>query len=113
MAQYRFLTDHYIGTTYILAGTTASTADAIGGGTLPINFRPSGNCEPLDTPAVNAFYAQGPQLLGLVRPQWATIPVNAPVTYWRGTPLPAVPGANAGTSWQLTGLGANLPAIVI
>jgi hypothetical protein len=112
MAQYRFLVDHYIGTTYILAGTTASTADVIGG-TLPANFRPSGAVDPLDTPAVNAFYAQGPQATPLVRPQWATIPVSPPATYWRGTPLPAVPGANAGTSWQLTGLGSNLSAIVI
>jgi hypothetical protein len=101
MAQYRFLVDHYIDTTYIQAGTTASTVD-VGGG-LPINFRPSGAVDPLDTLAVNAFWAAGPQATPLVRMQWSTQFVAPPVTYWRQIPY--------GRLWQLTGLGAALPPI--
>jgi hypothetical protein len=101
MSSYRFLADHYIGTAYFLAGTTASTRDV--GGTLPINWGPSGNCEPLDAPAVNAFYAAGVQPPGLIRQQWSNVPVSVPVTYWR-----QIPG---GRLWHLTGLGAALAPI--
>jgi hypothetical protein len=102
MAQYRFLQDCYVGTAYVNAGDVASTADV--GGALPANFIPPAAVDPLDTPAVNAFYAQGPQTMPLlVRQQWSTIPVNVPVTYWK-----QIPG---GKLWQLTGLGAGLPPI--
>jgi hypothetical protein len=111
MSMYRMLSDHWVGTQYYPAGTVASTADA--GGTLPVGWRPSGAVDPLDQPAVNQFYAQGPQATPLVRAQWSTVPVNLPVTYWRGVPQPAVPGAKDLTSWSLTGLGANLPPIMI
>ena len=103
MSQYRFLQDAYVGTQYFLAGTTAATAD-VAGGTLPIGWTPSVCVDPLDTPAVNAFYAQGPQTFPiLIRQQWSTQPVSPPVTYWR-----QIPG---GRMWQLTGLGAGLPPI--
>jgi hypothetical protein len=101
MSTYRLLADHYIGTAYVLAGTIQSTQDV--GGMLPINWQPSGACEPLDAAAVAQFYAQGPQLTPLVRQQWTTQPVGQPVTYWRqlpGTPM-----------WQLVGLGAGLAPI--
>ena len=106
MSQYRFLQDAYIGTQYYLAGTTATTAD-IPGGTLPIDWVPGPYVDPLDTAAVNAFYAAvGPNIpvyQVLVRPQWSTIPVFSPTTYWRQLPY--------GQRWQLTGLGAGLPPI--
>jgi hypothetical protein len=72
MSAYRFLQDAYIGTQYFQAGTTASTAD-VAGGTLPIGWKPGVCVDPLDTPAVNAFYAIGPQTAPiLVRQQWST-----------------------------------------
>jgi hypothetical protein len=100
MSQYRFLQDAYVGQ-YFLAGTTAATAD-VAGGTLPIGWTPSVCVDPLDTAAVNAYWAAGPQLLGLVRQQWSTIPVTPPVTYWR---------AVGGGQYQLGGLGAGLPPL--
>jgi len=103
MALYRFLSDCSVGQFVYPAGTEASTSDA--GGTLPANFPPNGNMEPLDQAALTAFYSQGPQSLGLVRAQWTTQAVNPPATYWKGT---ATAGA---TSWQLTGLGAGLAPI--
>jgi hypothetical protein len=59
--------------------------------------------DPLDTPAVNAFYAQGPQLLGLVRGTFGF--VGAPATYWNPT---VVAGS---LKWSLTGLGVGLVPI--
>jgi hypothetical protein len=100
MAQYRFLADAYVGTTYIQAGTTLST-DV--GGTLQANWAPPGAVDPLDASAVAAFHAAGPQPPPLVRQQWSTIPVSPPVTYWK-----QIPG---GRQWQLMGLGVGLAPI--
>jgi hypothetical protein len=91
MAQYRALQDCYIGGAYISAGDVV---------TLPNNFIPPGAVDPLDTPAVNAFFNAGPQLCGLIRPQWSTQFVAPPVTRWVSGP-----GAN---QVQLTGLGAGM-----
>ena len=103
MAQYRTLVDVYMGGQHILAGTTL---------TMPDNFVPSAAFDPLDTPALNAFYAVGPAPPPLVRQQWSTQAVAPAVTYWKPTSLPALPGASGLTSWQLTGLGEGLPPIV-
>jgi len=103
MAQYRFLQDAYVGTQYFQAGTTAATAD-VAGGTLPIGWKPPLCVDPLDTPAVNALFAAGPQTMPiLIRQQWSAIPVSPPMTYWQQTP-----GSHW---WRLTGLGASLPSI--
>jgi hypothetical protein len=102
MAQYRFLVDCFIGS-YILAGTTLSTQDV--GGSLPSNFVPPAAVDPLDTAAVNAFYAAGVQFTPLVRQQWSDVQVAPPITYWK--PIPG------GPFWQLTGLGAGKPPIAI
>jgi len=105
VATYRTLVDVYIGGAHILAGTTITTAD---------NFVPSAAYDPLDTPAVNQFYAQGPRATPLARTQWSTQFVAPAVTYWKPTPLPpAAPGGGSLTSWQLVGLGSNLPATVV
>jgi hypothetical protein len=102
MATYRTLSDIYIGGGVILAGSTLSTQDV--GGSLPTNWVPPGAVDPLDTPAVNAFYAAGVQPPPLVRQQWSTIPVSLPVTYWRRT--------GNGYFWQLTGpLGSSYAPI--
>jgi hypothetical protein len=105
MAAYRFLQDASVGQFYYPAGTIASTADV--GGTLPVGWPPNGAVDPLDATAVTAFYALGPQPLGLVRPQWVGQPVTPPITRWVATILPHA------TSYSLSGLGAGLPALMV
>ena len=104
MAQFRLLGDHSIANQVLLAGTIQATADV--GGVLPVNWKPTGNSEPLDSAALTLFYNAGPQVPGLVRQQWSTIGLAPPVTYWRATSPLTGP-----TSWQLTGLGAGLAPI--
>jgi hypothetical protein len=101
MASYRFLSDAYVGGAHILAGTVLSTQHV--GGTLPNDWRPPGAVDPLDAPAVSAFYAAGVQPPPLVRSQWSTVFVAAPVTYWKPT--------GNGSLWVLTGLGAGYAPI--
>jgi len=88
MSTYRLLADHYINNQLLPAGTTQTTAD-IPGGLLPANWQPSNAVEPLDTPAVNAFYAAGPQLLGLLRGQSAS-DLLAMVSHQRWNVLPTL-----------------------
>ena len=103
MAQYRMLQDHFDANgRYYQAGTIASTQDA--GGTLPTGWTPTGQVDPLDTPAVNAFYAAGPQLNGPIKTQWSALSVAAPVTRWVERVNP-----NPYREYVLTGLGAGLP----
>jgi hypothetical protein len=92
-SQYLFLEDHYINGNYIPAGTIASNADL-----LPAQWVPTPNVDPLNTGAVNAFYAAGPGIQGPVRTQFTPLPVRQPVTYWRQV------GPDI---WALTGLGSN------
>jgi hypothetical protein len=106
MSSYRFLQDHSVGGIYYQAGTIASTVDV--GGTLPVNWPPTGACDPLDAPAVAAFYQMGPQLGALIRQQWVGLPVTAGVTRWVVNPQPTLPG-NPGREYVLTGLGSGLP----
>jgi hypothetical protein len=102
MSTYRTLSDIYLGGAAILAGTILSTQD-VGGG-LPVNWVPPAAVDPLDTAAVTAFYAAGPQIMPiLIRQQWSNVFVAPPVTYWR-----QISGSN---QWQLMGLGANLAPI--
>jgi hypothetical protein len=82
MATYRFLQPAYVAGAYYDAGTTATTAD-IPGGTLPANWKPTGNVEPVDAAAATAFFNAGPQPLGLIRTQFTTLPVGVPATVWK------------------------------
>jgi hypothetical protein len=91
MATYKLLQDHTLppNGAYALAGTVV---------TMPDNWVPSGNCEPLDQAALTAFINAGPQQLGLVRQQWSGQFVTPPKTYWK----PATSGIWSGSSfWQL------------
>ena len=100
MSRYRFLQDAYIANLYFPAGTVASTADA--GGTLPAGWQPGPFVDPLDTPAVNAFYSAGPQRAAK---QWGGangVPGPKPATAWVTTPQPSNPSVML---WSLTGLG--------
>jgi hypothetical protein len=97
MSSYRFLEDHSIGSFYYPAGTTAATADV--GGTLPAGWTPTPNVDPLDAPAVAAFFAQGPVKCGPVIAQWSYQSVGPPVTYW---------AKQSNGEYALTGLGSAL-----
>jgi hypothetical protein len=88
--KFRFLAPHYIGSTYFEANDVAD---------LPADWKPSGECEPLDQEAVDAFYAMGPQPLGLIRSSFRHVPF--PVTYW---------AKRKGGAYELVGLGAGRPA---
>jgi hypothetical protein len=109
MSTYRFLQDAYVNGYYYLAGSSAATADvsptSTVPNTLPIGWKPNGNVDPLDANAVTAFYALGPQPLGLVRGSFQL--VAAPTTYWKATPIT---GSDA-MSYSLTGLGDALTPI--
>ena len=88
MALYRMLQSHSIGGVYFDAGSVAS---------LPAEWVPTPNVEPLDGEAVNSFYAAGPSGRG-----------GGGVTYWLASP---VPGNSSVMSYSLTGLGAGLSPI--
>ena len=104
MSRYRFQQDAYIGGLYFTAGSVAATADV--GGLLPTGWVPGPYVDPLDTAAVNAFYAAGPKPLIF---QFGTLSfqVSPPKTYWQSA---AIPGSGA-MSYSLTGLGIGLPPI--
>jgi hypothetical protein len=103
MSQYRFMSAHFIGNRYYAAGETASTRDVIGG-SLPLNWPPTPASEPLDAPAVAAFYAAGP---------WSESQIDLfvapPATYFAPVPGTATPDRR----YKLTGaLAAALPSKV-
>jgi hypothetical protein len=92
MAQYRFLQDCYLAGQYFNAGDVA---------TLPNTVIPPAAVDPLDNAAITAFWNAGPQLCGLIRPQWSVQAVGPAAIYW-------VPFNLALTQYQLTGAGAAL-----
>jgi hypothetical protein len=102
MSRYRFLVPHSVGPYYFPAGTIAATAD-VPGGLLPTGFVPSGGVDPLDTPAVNAFWAAGPSRVSLARTGAFVAP---PATYWVFS-FPQ-PTNSSVMRWNLVGLGAAL-----
>ena len=104
MSTYRFLQDHYVNGVTYLAGTTAATFDA--GGTLPTGWLPSGAVDPLDAPAVNAFYAVGPQVCGSIKTQWSGLSVAAPVTRW--TPRRPEPAIRPDRPWRRSAVQADV-----
>jgi hypothetical protein len=101
MSSYRFMSAHFIGNRYYAAGETASTRDVIGG-SLPLNWPPTPASEPLDAPAVAAFWAAGP---------WPESQIDLfqapPATYFAG-----VAGTSSPTKmYSLTGpLGVGFAA---
>src|SRR4029077_10596844 len=103
MSTYVLLQDHWIGTNFLPAGSTQSTADV--GGLLPVGWVPTPNVDPIDAAAVTAFYKAGPQFPGLTQVK--------PATYWAlglADFSPADFGRDfytASSSWGLTGLGSN------
>jgi len=99
---YLFLRPHYISDQTINAGETRAA----------YNWLPSLAVDPLDTTAVNNFYAGGPRVggqyedLNLFQLPFYTggsQPIR-PVTYWI---------QSAPRTWKLTGLGVNLAPIMV
>jgi hypothetical protein len=84
------------GGSYITAGQTFTDANAPGW----IPATPM--LDPLDAPAVQAYWAVGPQLPGLIRTQFVGNSVRQPITYWIPNPNPTLPG-NPGREYVLTG----------
>ena len=108
-AQYLLLRPHWINNTYYDAGTVLTEGSLYTAGVLPTNWVPTLAVDPLNTRAVNAFYAVGPRRGGYYEDinWWAYIitplnPMIQAVTYWKNT---------SGNTWVLTGLGANLPPV--
>ena len=97
MAQYRLLTDHYIGR-YLEAGSTVRT-----GGELPSNWIPTPDVDPLDAAAIQAFWQAGPRINlpapSNIRTRWVNETVAAPAVHWQSI---------GGGFYQLTGAGASL-----
>ena len=100
-AQYRLLCPHYLG------GVMYVADDIVNEGTeVPNGWVPTLASEPLNSDAVNAYYAAGPRDNGIYPAlgQWGTLrngrpPPAPPLTHWQQV---------AGTStYQLTGLGTG------
>jgi hypothetical protein len=104
MATYRALADISFGSSWPYAQAGTILVDGPGGN-IPNNWVPPGCVDPLDGLALAAFYAAGPQMPGKVQQQWTGIGVSPPTTKW----VPVGPNAGPGL-YQLTGLGAGLPA---
>lgn len=91
---FRFLKDHFIGGEYVFAGEIRD---------MSLPWTPTPDVEPLDSRAVDSFYAMGPTLGGCIRTQFTTAFIYRPTTYWYQT----APGV-----WALSGLGAAKPPIL-
>jgi hypothetical protein len=105
MSAYRFFQSAYVANQYFPAGTVAATADV--GGLFPTGWVPGPYVDPLDTAAVNALYAAGPQLLLTFQFGTLSFQVRPPATYWKATAIPGSPAM----SYSLTGLGIGLSPI--
>jgi len=103
-AQYFLLQPHFINDVYLDAWSTVTE-----GVEVPTGWVPTLMVDPLNTAAVNAFYAAGPRI-GYLGPNYGwqgtkfysgsrLCALQQPVTYW----TKAGPG-----QWKLTGLGTAL-----
>lgn len=102
MAQYRALADIDLGIKfpYVQAGTILIDGP---GGNIPNNWRPPFCVEPLDGPALTAFYANGPGPSGPILNHWTGLNVPPPITFWKFV------SANL---YQLQGLGSAMPPVL-
>jgi hypothetical protein len=102
MASYLFLQAAYIGDRYYDAGGIYATGDA--GGTLPADWKPNPNVDPIDSAAIDAFYNCGPRQQDLVCSTYVDNGVRPPCVYWRQ--LPGSP-----VRWEL--VGSNKPPVSV
>jgi hypothetical protein len=94
---YHFLSDHHINGVTHEAGSEHEMAP---------DWQPSGNVEPLNSAAVQAFHRAGPQHMSGVTQRWHGKRVKAPATYWVRTPQADNPSVER---WHLAGpLGEGL-----
>lgn len=80
-ATYYLLEDLYINDQYLPAGTIQKTADL--GGSLPVNWEPNPNVDPVDDNAIAAYTAAGYRPRGLTRAQFSTVPMTGPNWVWQ------------------------------
>jgi hypothetical protein len=102
MATYRFFEAHYVNGQYYEPGEVASTAD-VPGGTLPLDWVPSAQVDPLDASAIRAYWEAGPQTLNPTKQRWVGHPVGTPRIYWQPARNPRFRAAGY---FELTGDGA-------
>lgn len=100
MAQYRLLADHYINNQTLVAGTVVTT-----GVEVPSNFLPNANCEPLDTPAIQAFFDLGPDYFNVSSNLGVVRGGGASSVHWQLIGRSSSPKSDI---YQLTGAGASL-----
>lgn len=102
--QYKCLVPHYIGGTFYEARSIL-----IEGRDIPFGWVPTLGVDPLNTPALLAFYKAGPRPSNPYQwesnyqnyvPSSITSAIPKPITYW----VPVSPGL-----WALTGIGTLLP----
>jgi hypothetical protein len=104
LATYRALADIDLGIRfpYVQAGTILVDGP---GGNIPNGWIPTA-CEPLDGPALTAYYNAGPQFSPVLQ-HWTGLNVVPPVTFWK-----FVSGSNPNRLYGLTGLGGALPPVL-
>lgn len=110
MARYRALQDIDLGGNWpqVQAGTILTDQPPVPN--IPVGWSPPAAAEPLDGPALTAFYNAGVQFVGLIRSQWNGINIVPPVTFWKVDPT-AAPG-NPYRQFVLAGpLAAGLPMV--
>jgi hypothetical protein len=99
-ARYNLLRPHYLRSGWADAGTIVTE-----GFEIPNGWIPTLAVDPLNTDAVNAFYAAGPRDGGIYEDTnlWpGGFPIIKPVTSWY------IAVISFAQYWALTGLGANL-----
>jgi hypothetical protein len=105
-AQYRVIQPHWINNNYYDVGTVLTEGSLYTSGELPSNWVPTLAVDPLNTRAVDAFYAAGPRhisyddLARWANSQWVNVAPSTlvvPVTYW----------VKRGNQFFLTGLGSD------
>jgi hypothetical protein len=106
LGQYRLLEPHY----FAASGWRPAGAIVIEGADVPIGWVPTLAVDPLNNPAVNAFYNAGPRsnayedlnMWARGTPQDGPM-ILSPVTFW----------IQSGNAYSLTGLGSGFPPIGI
>jgi hypothetical protein len=111
MAQYKLLTDHFIGGSVLEAGSVVT--DTGPSAQLPANWVPTTAVDALDNDGISKFWTAGPAGQSTADPNrslgpyfsgghFVGVPIGAPAIYWK-----AVPGSTT-HEFILTGAGAAL-----
>jgi hypothetical protein len=106
LPSYLLLVDHYLTSGYAVAGTTITE-----GIDVPIGWIPTLGVDPLNAPAIQAFWNAGPRALADSEASREFYPVigrifRRPVVYWTRTNLPVTLTTDSGVilTSEITGL---------